>query len=50
MVDIKGHLLPNLDLVDAFQDRQSVTHTVDSHLLEFIVLQCDECFPYNPIF
>lgn len=50
MVDIKGHMLPNLDLVDTFQDRQTVTHAVDSHLLEFIVLQGDQCFPYDSIF
>lgn len=50
MVDIEGHMLPDLDLVDTLQDRQSVTHTVDSHLLEFIVLQRDKRFTYDPIF
>lgn len=43
-------MLPNLDFVDTFQDRQTVTHAVDSHLLEFIVLQGDQCFPYDSIF
>lgn len=50
MVDIKRHMLPDLDFVDTLQDRQSVTHTVDSHFLEFIVLERDKCFAYNPIF
>jgi hypothetical protein len=50
MVDIKGHMLPNLDLVNTFQDRQSVTHAIDSHLLELIVLQRDKCFAYYSIF
>jgi hypothetical protein len=38
MVDIKGHMLSNLDLVYTFQNRQPVTDTVDSHLLQLIVL------------
>lgn len=37
MVDIKGHMLPNLDLVYTFQDRQPVTHAIDAHLLQLIV-------------
>jgi hypothetical protein len=49
MVDIKGHMLPNLDLVYTFQNRQSVTHAVDPHLLELIMPQRDKSFAYDPI-
>jgi hypothetical protein len=50
MVDIERHMLPNLDLVYAFQDRQPVTHAIDSHLLQLIVLQRDKSFTYDPVF
>lgn len=50
MVDIKGYMLPNLDLIYTFQNRQPVAHAVDSHLLQLIVLQRDESFAYDSVF
>lgn len=50
MIHIQRHLLPGLDFVDTLQDGQSMPNTVDAHLLQFFMLQCDECLAHDSIF
>lgn len=39
MVALNGNVLLDLDIVDAFQDRQPVAHACNPHLLQVVVLQ-----------
>ena len=50
MVTLDGNVLLDLDVVDAFEDRESMSHTRHSHLLQIIMLQRYQCLANNLIF
>lgn len=50
VINIQRHLLPSLDFIDAFQDRQPMPDTVDTHFLQFVMLQRNKRFAHDPVF
>lgn len=49
MIRLNRYILLNLHIVYSFQYRQSMPHTCDSHLFQFIMLQGNQCFSNNLI-
>lgn len=47
MVGLNGYLLPYFDIVDAFQDCESMADAHDVHLLELFMLESYQCFSNN---
>lgn len=50
MVRIEGNPLLDFDFIHAFQDCQSMPHTVDAHFLQLIMLEGNQGFTDNRIF
>lgn len=50
VVALYRDFLSLLDLIDALEDCQTVTDTVDAHLLQIIMQQGNQSLAYNLVF
>ena len=50
MISIQRDILFDLDLVDAFQDGQTMAHAGDAHFFQLVVFEGDEGFAYDFVF
>ncbi len=50
MIALNGHILRNLDIVDALENGQAMADAVDAHRLEIIVQQRNESLANDLVF